>query len=299
MASFDTVILEEPHDSRFRAMLTGGLSIDAYLEDQDLEYPAFSRRMAQLLRERHRAGIRLVQVEPFMDTLLAIHERFAEGQGPADLPATADWQRVYQAERSATAALIDFYRVAMDGGFDATIDAVKRFARADARRFDLRDRMRAAAVAALLPETGRTYIEAGPMHYPLWREIRRRLPADCPVRVHFLMVDVVRRLGYRRHLYGPGDLLTLCYRFHPDRACGSEDLLAARALIYNKLLIKDEIPAPAGDYPHTRDELEMGAVSDVLTWADCRRLYSQVKRASTSVSRDIVQHYLGPRWPNG
>ena len=145
----------------------------------------------------------------------------------------------------------------------------------------------------LLREPGKTYIEAGQIHYPLWRELRRRLPTGYPLRVHFLMTGVVRKLGYRRHLFGPGDLLTLYYRFHPRGRFQAENLFAARALIYNKLILKEEIAADADTYPHTRDELEVGSVTDRLSLNDCRRLYPRVRRASTTESREIVMRYLG------
>ena len=296
MAVHDTILLEEPPDKRFAPMLDGKIAIDAYLEDQDLEYPEFSRRMAQILRERRQAGTRLVQVEPFVDLLLSIHDRFANGEGPRDLPAGSDLYRVYQAEHLATKALLDFYRASGRDNFDTTVDAVKRFARADAQRFALRDQMRAEAMVVLLRERGNTYIEAGQIHYPLWHELRKRLPTGYPLRVHFLMAAVVRELGTRRHLFGPGDLLTLYYRFHPQGRFPTEDLLAARALIYSKLILKEEIAADAGAYPHTRDELAVGGATDQLSLDDCRRLYPRVRRASTADSREIVRRYLGSRW---
>ena len=299
MAVHDTIILEEPPDQRFKPMLEGEIAIDTYLEDQELEYPDFSRQMALILRECRQAGIGLVQVEPFIDLLLSIHDRFANGEGPQDLPTGNDLHRVYQAERLATKALIDFYQASGRDNFDTTVDAVKRFARADAQRFALRDQMRAEAMVVLLQEPGKTYIEAGQIHYPLWHELRRRLPAGFPLRVHFLMTAVVRKLGYRRHLFGPGDLLTLRYRFHPRGRFQSEDLLAARALIYNKLILKEEIAADTDTYPHTRDELEVGSVTDQLSLDDCRRLYPLVRRASTTDSRKIINRYIGDRWPVG
>ena len=299
MAVHDTIILEEPVDQRFEPMLDGEVSIDAYLEDQELEYPEFSQRMALILRERHKAGTRLVQVEPFIDLLLSIHDRFANGEGPRDLPAGTDLYRVYQAEHLATKALIDFYQASGHDNFDTTVDAVKRFARADAQRFALRDQMRAEAMVALVQHSGRAYIEAGQIHYPLWHELRSRLPAGFPLRVHFLMAAAVRKLGYRRHLFGPGDLLTLYYRFHPRGRFQGEDLLAARALIYNKLILKEEMVADVDNYPHTRDELEVGSVTDRLFLNDCRLLYPLVRRASTTDSRKIVKRHLGDRWPMG
>ena len=295
MAVHDTILLEEPPDKRFEPMLDGKIAIDAYLVDQEIEYPEFSRRMAQLLRERRKAGTRLVQVEPFIDLLFSIHDRFANGEGPQDLLAGTDLYRVYRAEHLATKALLDFYRASGRDDFDTTVDAVKRFAKADAQRFALRDQMRAEAMVVLVQNSGKAYIEAGQIHYPLWRELRRRLPTGYPLRVHFLMADVVCELGYRRHLFGPGDLLTLYYRFHPQGRFPTEDLFAARALIYNKLILKEEIAADAGTFPHTRDELEVGSVTDQLSLDDCRRLYPRVRRASTNASREIVVRYLGSR----
>lgn len=299
MAVHDTIILEEPFDKRFDPMLDGKVSIDAYLEDQELEYPEFSRRMARVLRERRQTGTRLVQVEPFIELLLSIHDRFANGEGPQDLPAGTNLYRVYRAEHFATKALLDFYSASGRDNFKTTVDAVKRFARADAQRFALRDQMRAEAMVVLLQAPGKTYIEAGQIHYPLWHELRRRLPTGFPLRVHFLMTAVVRKLGYRRHLFGPGDLLTLYYRFHPRRRFQNEDLFAARALIYSKLILKEEIAADADTYPHTRDELEIGSVTDQLSLADCRLLYPLVRQASTSDSCEIVRRHLGHRWPVG
>jgi hypothetical protein len=292
MRTHDAIILEEPSDPKFGPMLNHRIEIDDYLLEQDLEYPEFSRRMAVRLRDLHRSGIRIYQIEPFIENLLTIHERFADGEGPSDLPAGSTLQDVYQAERSATAALIHFYDTSVTGTLDETIEAVKRFAHADAARFALRDRLRAKAMVDILGSHDRTYIEAGQIHYPIWQELRRRLPADYPLKVKFLMADAVRTLGRRRHLYGPGDLLTLLYRFHPSTRFRSETLLAAQALIYNKLIIKVEMVVPKRMYPHTRDELEVGAVTDRLSMADCRVLYPRLRKASTEKARRLVKRYL-------
>jgi len=292
MRSHDAIILEEPSDPKFVPMLNHRIGIDDYLLEPDLEYPDFSRRMAVRLRDLHRSGIRIYQIEPFIDNLLTIHERFADGQGPSDLPSESTLQEVYQAERSATAALIHFYDTSVTGTLDETIEAVKRFARADAARFALRDRLRAKAMVDILGSHDRTYIEAGQIHYPIWQELRRRLPDGYPLKVKFLMADAVRTLGQRRHLYGPGDQLTLLYRFHPGTRFLSETLLAAQVLIYNKLIIKVEMAAPKRTYPHTRDELEIGAITDRLSMADCRVLYPRLRNASTEKARWLVKRYL-------
>jgi hypothetical protein len=61
------------------------------------------------------------------------------------------------------------------------------------------------------------------------------------------------------------------------------------------LILKEEIAADVDTYPHTRDELEVGSVTDQLSLDDCRRLYPGVRRASTTASREIVVRYLGSR----
>lgn len=291
MARHDAVILEEPPDPGFGPMLTGRLGIDDYLATLDLEYPEFGRRMSEALRRLHEKNCRLYQVEPFLERLLEIHERFADGGRPQDLVPGSDRHAVYTAEKEATAALIQFYRVSVQGGFDETLASVKQFARCDARRFMLRDRMRADAIVRILAGRGAYYIEAGHIHYPLWQELKRRLPAAYPLKVNFLMRRAVREMGCRGHLYGPGDLLTLLYRFHPGVRRRREDLLAGRALIYSKLVAKEEIVNTAGAYPHTRDELETAAAVRALSLEDCRRLFPSIRRASTETARDRVRHY--------
>lgn len=292
MACHDAVILEESPEPHFEAMLSERLAIDAYLENLDLEYPEFSRRMCETLRELHGAGKRLYQVEPFLEKLIQIHEFFADGGRPANLKRGTDLHEVYTAEREATGALIRFYEVSVRGTFEETVRVVKQFARVDAQRFAVRDRMRADAIVAVLRGEKRCYIEAGQIHYPLWQDLKQKLPAGYPLKVKFLMADAVRDMGYRSHLYGPGDVLTLFYRFHPHRTSRREDLFAGRALIYNKLIAKEEIVGNSESYPHTRNELEVIATVRHLSLADCRHLYPVIRRASTKTAQDMVQHYL-------
>lgn len=292
MSQHNAVILEEPPDRLFQPMLDGRLPIDGYLQTLDIEYPEFSRRMAAALRKLHNAGTTLMQIEPYVQQLIQIHEFFAEGGNPSELDSESGLECVYHAEREATAALINFYRVSVQGTFEETVGAVKHFARADARRFLLRDQMRADAVAEVLKQPGLYYIEAGQIHYLLWRELRRRLPDRYPLSVKFVMATVVRELGLRGHLYGPGDQLTLLYIFHPDRRFREENLFAARALIYNKLITKEEIDQSVESYPHIRDELQTAAVVRQLSMEDCRHLFALIRRTNTDGARNMVRHFL-------
>jgi hypothetical protein len=292
MARHDAVILEEAPDPLFQKMLRGKVSIDAYLETLDLEYPEFGRRMSMAIRDLFGTGVRFHQADPFVAELIRIHEFFADGGRPGDIRAGTARHNVYVAEREATAALMAFYEVSVGGDFDATLRAVKRFARADADRFELRDRLRAEAIVPIVSAPGRYHIEAGLIHFPLWQILKARVPAGVDLAPVFLMKPAVREMGYRQHLYGPGDLLTLLYRFHDRPDPRREDLYAARALVYSKLIAKDEIEAGDEPYPHTRDELQTGRIAARLSLADCRRLFPLIHRAPTETARKMVRHYL-------
>lgn len=291
MALHDTVLLEEPPEEGFQEMLSGNLAVEDYLASLDWEYPDYGRRMFTALQGLNASGTVLLQVEPYLENLMRIHDRFAEGGRPQDLIPGTILHQVYMAEKEASAALLDFYTVSLNGTFEEIVEAVKRFARSDARRFHLRDRMRAREVAERLSAPGSHCIEAGCMHYPLWKELRYHLPKGYPLKVHFVLAEVRRKMGVHRHSYGPGDLLTLLYRFHPGYEDRRADLLSARALIFNKISEKEEFDTPAEAFPHLRHEMEMIEVVSGLSFEECRRLYILIRRASTRRSRETVLRY--------
>lgn len=292
MGRHDAVFLEEPPDPEFIPMLRGDVSIDDYLLLSDTEYPGFSRRMCHLLRRLHSGGTAIVQVEPFIEVLLGIHERFAAGGRPSDLlPQTVEFS-VYQAERKATAALIEFYQVSRDGDFDDLLPALQRFAECDARRFLLRDRMRSEALAARVIHYPHSYVEAGQIHAVLPGMLRTRLPRRTAVKSRFLMDPIARSFGGAGHLYGPGDVLTLLLMFDPNRRHPIADLLSARALVFNKLIEKEEILDSDHPFPHTRDEVRTDWIVRRLSLTDCRALFPKLRRQKTAGARKMVSDYL-------
>jgi hypothetical protein len=293
MRRHDAIFLEEPPEAGFRQMLQGTVSVDDYLMPLDVEFPVFSKRMCYLLRELHAAGKKIFQVEPFLEGLFAIHKFFADGHGPGDLKKNSLQHLVYVAERKATAALLGYYQTVMTGSFEETVETVKQFARRDAARFSLRDSLRAQQLAALVKEYTSAYIEAGVIHYPLWGLLRKQVSSQMRVQPIFLANDALQALGEKAHLYGPGDQLTLLYIFHPTITnTMREQVLAARSIIYSKIIIKEELTEEAGRFPHLRDELACIRTTDQLTLADCRRLFPLVRRAKSLDARQIVAEYL-------
>lgn len=299
MMEHDAVFLEEPPDPHFDHMLVGDLAIEDYVMTLDTEYPEFSRAMCLALRRLHRKGVLIHQVEPYLEHLLRIHEMFAAGASPRDIDPSAVEYEVYLAERHATAALLNFYRKAAAAPFEETLEAVKRFARIDSRRFLVRDRMRASELAARIHPYSNAYIEAGQMHYLLWRLLQKQVGSSVNIRPCFIMDGVVKSLGISRHLYGPGDVLTLHYLFHPDSRDPIEDVLAARALVFSKLIRKEEIAPRGEEFPHTRDELEVIELVKLLTLRDCAELYSAIRRQKTDAARALVTRHLAENSASG
>jgi hypothetical protein len=292
MRQHDAIFLEEPPESNFLPMLQGTVSIEDYLMPLDVEYPEFSRGMCRLLRDLRAAGKQIYQIEPFLEVLLGIHDFFANDHTPEDLPKNSLQYPVYQVERKATGALLAYYQVAIKGSFDQTLAAVLKFARADAARFRLRDSLRAQALAPLIERNPSAFIEAGVIHFQLWRLLRQELTNTNRLRSIFLSDFALEKIKESGHLYGPGDQLTLLYIFHPSIAETQQHrLLAARAIIYSKIIEKQEIVCDSNNFPHIRDELRCIRTTGKLSLEDCRELFPMIRRAKTAEARQIVADY--------
>jgi hypothetical protein len=293
MHRHDVIFLEEPPVNGLQEMLQGALSIDDYLLPAEVEYPEFSRRMCRLLRDLYQKGKEIIQVEPFLEHLLAIHTFFSQGHRPEELQTDSVHHQVYQAERDATEALLDYYQIVMNGSFKAAIQAIIRFARVDAARFRLRDSLRAQALAAELNKGSSAFIEAGAIHLALYHSLKRRLPKSAQLKPLFLARKALKILGVKGHLFGPGERLTLTYIFHP-RIHGTlrEELLAARSVIYSKLIEKEEVSVDLETFPHIRNELACIRTVNLLTLEDCDRLFPLIRRFKTEHARQLVDDYL-------
>jgi hypothetical protein len=293
MKNHEAVFLEEPRAEGFEEMLEGRLSVEDYLRPLDVEYPAFSRAMCRLLQELKASGKQIFQIEPFLEALLGIHSFFADGHAPQDLPRDSLLYPVYLAERHATGALLAYYQTVMTGSFEQALQSIERFAREDAARFRLRDSLRAQALGAVIHQFSSAYIEAGVIHYPLWRLLRQRLSPSTDLQVVFLADRALSTLGRKGHIYGPGDQLTLLYIFHPKlNQPEREALLAARALIYSKLIGKNETVDSSGTMPHLLDELACIEITGRLSLDDCRYLFKRVRRTGTKEAYQIVTDFL-------
>lgn len=292
MERHEAIFLEEPPAPDFEKMLTGAVSVADYLMPQDLEYPAFSRQMCDLERQLHAAGKQLIQAEPFYEVLLSIHDFFARGNTPDDLKTGTLPYYVFLSERQATGALLNFYKKAASGSFGSVVEAVRQFAKADAARFRLRDSLRAQEIARQADPYASIYVEAGIIHFFLWRKLRTLLSHSYRVKPVFLDRLVTKNAGPRQHLYSPGDQLTLFYIFHPRKEdIELETLLAARSIIYSKIIHKEENTEKGDAFFHITDEMACIRMVKNLSINDCRRLYGLIKQVRTVEARRIIENF--------
>jgi hypothetical protein len=292
MRRHDAIFLEEPPADGFERMLLGKMSVDQYLRALDIEYPSFSRMLCRLLRDLKAAGKSIFQVEPYVETLLGIHDFFAAGNRPDDIDRESIRYPVYLAEKRATGALLSYYQAAATASFEAVVAALLRFARADAARFRLRDSLRAQELASRLQSCSSAYVEAGEMHFPLWQMLKKSCGEQKRIDLDFLASKAPVVSGARSDYYGPGDKLTLGYIFHPQKKPSAKDeLLAARSLIHAKIIEKAENSERAEDFPHLKNELACNRIVRLLSHEDCRRLFRRIRRLNTRQAYQAVTDY--------
>ncbi|MCL6620658.1 MAG: hypothetical protein K6T55_01020 [Syntrophobacterales bacterium] len=295
MGRQEAVVLEEAPEADFPAVLAGNVGLDDYLANQEVEFPRYSREQLLGLRRLHERGVRILQVEPYLERLIAIHEALAAGHPRGEVEAREEFREVYAAESRATAALLRFYRLAHTASFPEVVAAVQDFAQADAARFRLRDELRAQAIAPLVQDFRRLYVEAGYIHLYLVRALRRQLAGRAAIRPVFLLAPRSRALSGQPRPMGPGDLLTLNYIFGKKMGRATAARLAAQSLIHIQLLSKEELLPDWESTPHLLDEARARRLSTALTYPECQHLYPVVRRLGPAAAVAEVERYLASR----
>jgi len=300
MEGHQVIVLEEPPSPHFPGMLNGTVSTDDYLMELDSGFPEFDRRMCALLKKLHREGKRIVQVEPYLEKLLQIHELLGSGKTAGEISQRPEFREVYEAERRATGALISYYSVSTAHAFSTVVEAVKVFARADALRLTSRERLRARAIGPLHRPGKRMYVEAGYIHYPIYRYLRREIGEEAEINVLYLLTPVIKRLNGKRRNMGPGDILTLEYAFHNNVNKEMADLLAARSLVYIKLVEKEELVPGKSATPHIENEIEVNRLVDRLDFDQCGELFQRIRLSTRQQAVEITRAYVktkgGNKW---
>jgi hypothetical protein len=292
MSRHDALVMEEAPEGDFQSFLAGDIAATEYLADKDVEFPEFSLRQLDLVKGLYNQGKAIWQVEPYQEKLIRIHELLAAGHPRTEVENRPELRDVYAAESSASGSLLRFYTAAHTAPFAGVVETVKEFARTDAARFRLRDRLRAEALAPLSRQFPRLYVEAGYIHLFLIKALARLVSGQVRLRPRFVLAArSFSAIGRPRPL-GPGDLLTLHYIFASPLSEEKESLLAARSLIHIQLLDKSEIAPGADPTPHLTDEIQAFRLSSRLAFEDCLTLYPRVRKAPPEKAVALVSRYL-------
>jgi len=291
MSQHQVIVLENSPNLNFTHMINRDMSIENYLMETDSGFPEFERLMCRSLQKLHEQGKEILQIEPYLERLLEIHEHFAAGKTPADILKLPELNPVYQAEKKATGALITYYRRSIQTDFSAVIASVNAFAKADAERSNLRSMLRARAIASI-DTTREIFIESGYIHYPLYLYLRRKLKGHSKIRVVYLLHTVFRKLGCKRRNMGPGDILTLYFALNSKIKKDLADLLAARSLIYIKLIQKQEMIPHGSEAPHSQDEAAANRLVDRLGFEDCKVIYPRIRFKHRDQALEAVTTFL-------
>ena len=290
MKKHDVIILEEPPHPDFQTMLAGTTDLDDYLLEIDVDYPLFSRKYNDLLQYLFAGGKDILQVEPFLEHLERIHFFFAEDHSPEELDRNTVLYDVYQAERKATGALIEYYKSSRSDNFHDILEAMQCFAKADAHRFRLRDTLRAQTIIESITSGRNIFVEAGTIHRYLGYLLNKNL-SGLLLKPRLIEEEIMRHLRLQGTILNPGDHLTLCYIFGDEISRKREDLLCAQSLIYNKIIHKEEIDDETRSFPHLRNEINSINMVNSLTLEDCRRLFTRISPLSTKDAGTVVRKY--------
>ena len=242
----DVIVLEEPKNDLLEKVLNGEISVESYLRFVDTQFPLYTRKLIEMLKEFR--GKRILQIEPYLEEVEKLRE---ENRGD---------ERVREIERKVNLAYLDYVEAFMRGDFDEIVEKVIDFAKADAERFVIRDKMRADAI------NFDCVIEAGVMH----TKLAEFLDAET-VSIPELIAE---KLGVE-YLEPPGNILTKSFIYGFD--CERE-LLAARSLIYVTLTKKEELSPNDVEFPHFLYEQKLIRFVNKLDYEKCERLFFKLWR---------------------
>ncbi|PMP95088.1 MAG: hypothetical protein C0169_05765 [Thermodesulfobacterium geofontis] len=277
MKEHDIIILEEPYNENFYAFLEDKISLEKYLETNDFWFPEFVKIASLILKNFYKQGKKIFQIEPYLERVLLIQSKLAKKENLEELLKDPELKEVYQVEHKAVGRLLEFYEISLKEDFLEIVSAVKIFSKADAERFRLRDKLRAKAILKILPEKGKIYIEAGTIHIYFKKLLHIYAGKSWKIIHKFLLEDYLRPITGKPWIFPPGELLTLRYILKRKENSQIENLLAARSLIYIKIIPKEELmPSPKDPFPHAKRELKAIQMVNMLSFEDCAKLYKEI-----------------------
>lgn len=277
MKEHDIIILEEPYNEMFYAFLEDKISLKEYLETNDFWFPDFVKTASLILKNLHKQGKKIFQIEPYLEKMFLIQNKLAKEENLEEILKDPELKEVYQIEHKVIGRLLEFYEISLEEDFSKIISAVKIFSKADAERFRLRDKLRAKAILKILPERCKIYIEAGTIHIYLKKLLHIYAGKTWKIMHKFLLENYLKPITGKAWVFPPGELLTLRYILKRKENSQIENLLAARSLIYIKIIPKEELtPSIEDPFPHVKRELKAIQMVNELSIEDCAKLYKKI-----------------------
>lgn len=292
MQEHDVIILEEPFHDHFAGVLDGSVALEEHLLELEVGYPEFTLGQYRILQQLHQASKKILQVEPYLEHLINIQYFLADDHSPKEIEPGTIAHAVYLAERAATGRLIDYYKEVQGDNFRQILSTMNSFAKADAARFILRDTLRVTRIQEVLVPGKHTYVEAGSIHLLLLRLLGKGLSQEWHLQVYSADREVTGLLNYKGGLFSPGDELTLSYIWGRKVSRREWELGCAQALIYSKIVSKEESFSGDETFPHARNEIEsITAVKDLSVEA-CSLIFQRIRNLPTEDAVDAVKKYV-------
>lgn len=271
---YDALILEEPYNIFLERYLKGIMSLEEYVRLSDTNFPLYTFYQAKLLKNLHDEGIKILQIEPYLEVIEKIHTSIKTGKF-REYTSNPEVRKVLDVEREVVGKLIEYQEALMKSDFDHIVDKVIEFTKRDSERFKLRDYMRAMEISKL-GENGKIVVEAGYMHVllPIFlRELNIKLESVN-------LLEKACKILNIEYSENPGDILAKAYMLKQDLK-DNDRLLAAQSLIYVSMISKDEkLPSPDKPYPHLIEETEISRRVRAMSYEECRKEFMRILKKS-------------------
>jgi len=87
-------------------------------------------------------------------------------------------------------------------------------------------------------------------------------------------------------------LLTLNYAFHSGLKEDLANLLAARSLVYIKLIQTEEMLPGHSNAPHSEEDVVINRLVDDLEYEDCRKIFEKIRFEKRERALHLVKSFL-------
>ncbi len=275
LEGYKCFVLEEPETEELKRLLSGEMTGKEYAMWMDTPFPVYTEKLAELLLELKERNVKILAVEPYLQVIEGIHRAVDEGRYE-EYVKDKIVRKVLEVERKATKALLEYQEAFMSKDFDLVVEKTLEFARADAERFVLRDRIRAERICEIsqkIPETPDFAVEAGQIHFLLEKYLENCMPTRS-----VNLVEIASKMAGIKYVKNPGNELTEHFireieGMESDADC---ELLAAQALVYITIVSKEEmLPSESCRFPHIIDEVRAARIARSLTYRGCRKFVEE------------------------